>query len=322
MSKDVHLKTLRNIRRQATTDEPDVGGVEVNVGGDQAEVNHSRNRLMKAVRLGPKSSKRGHTRTHAVSGRDEDQRSRRYIGAGPKSREEGSSHQKTGPNSYTSEDTFSSVKVASVAKDERRKVRNIKADRSTAANYRHIISAPPTLIDVPIDDLPMRPFPPNDGEEVARELAIIIDAQETAPLTDDVMDLADEEPLELFKRACHALQVPVDNETVGLLVQDLRRIALTLKYVHLRPRPSEIAPYHGRVVVLESPDPYDDTPSYPSVHATIGYGLANMYAGMYPHHAEDFYQVGDTIALQRVQSGRHYPSDNEYAKMLADLILG
>jgi membrane-associated phospholipid phosphatase len=136
------------------------------------------------------------------------------------------------------------------------------------------------------------------------------------------MDLADEEPLELFKRACHALQVPVDDETVVQLVHDLRRIAITLKYVHLRPRPQEIAPYHGHVITLEQPDPYDDTPAYPSVHATIGYGLANMYAEMYPQHAQEFYQVGDTVALQRIQSGRHFPSDNEYAKMIADLILG
>lgn len=321
MSKDVHLKTLRNIRRQVSTDEPDVDGVEVNVGSDQAEIKRSKERLMKAIRLGARSSKPGHTRTHVVYGKDADQSSRRHVGAGPKSREESASHQKVGPGSYMSEDSFSSVKVASVAKDERRKVRNIKADRDTAKEYRHIIAAPPAMIAVPIESLPMHPFPPNDGEEVARELATIVEAQETAPLMDDVMDLADEEPLELFKRACHALQVPVDDETAGLLVQDLRRIALTLKYVHLRPRPAEIAPYHGRVILLETPDPYDDTPSYPSVHSTIGYGLANMYAGMYPDYAEEFYQVGDTIALQRVQSGRHYPSDNEYAKILADLIL-
>ena len=321
MSKDIHFKTLRNIRRQERTDEPDVDGAEINIGKDQIEASRTKNRLMKAIRLGPSSSKPGHTRTHVVGGADNDQRSKRYVGTGPRSREEGSSHQKVGPNSYQSEQSFSSVKVASLDKKEKRKVRNIKADKSTAINYRHIISAPPVVLDVPIDKMPMRPFPPNDGEEVIREIDAIIEAQDMAPLTDDVMDLADEEPMELFKRACHALKVPVDDETAELLVQDLRRIAITLKYVHLRPRPAEIAPYHGRLINLESMDPYDDTPSYPSVHSTIGYGLANMYANMYPQHAEEFYQVGDVIALQRVQSGRHYPSDNEYAKMLADLIL-
>ena len=321
MSSNIHLKTLRNIKRQVRTDEPDVGGREVNVGDDQVEASRTKKRIMKALRLGPKSSKPGHTRTHIVAGSDEDQRSRRYMGSGPKSREEGSSHQKVGPNSYQSEQSFSSVKVASLEKKERRKVRNIKADKSTAATYRHIITAPPVILDVPIADMPMRPYPSNDSAEVVGELDTIIETQDMAPLTDDVMELSDEEPMELFKRACHALKVPVDDGTAELLVQDLRRIAITLKYVHLRPRPSEIAPYHGRIVQLESTDPYDDTPSYPSVHATIGYGLANMYASMYPQHADEFYQVGDTIALQRVQSGRHYPSDNEYAKLLADLIL-
>jgi hypothetical protein len=153
-------------------------------------------------------------------------------------------------------------------------------------------------------------------------LDVIEDTQATQPLTESVMDLAAEEPTELFKRACHALGVPVDDHTAPMLIQDLRRIALSLKYVHLRPRPHEIAPYHNRYVILEQPDPYDDTPSYPSVQATIGYGLANMYAEMYPQFNDEFMNVGDVVALQRVQSGRHFPSDNEYAKMIADFILG
>lgn len=320
-TKDIHRDTLRSIRQQLRSDEPDVGGRETNVGEDQVETRSSKDRIMAALRLGPGSSKPEHSRTHAVAGADRDQRSGRRVAYGPNSAESASSHSKSSPNSYSTERSFSSIKVAA-ASPELRRLRALKADKSIADKYRDIISSSPAMVDIPVGQLPMTPYPQNDSAEVAREIETIVATQEAAPLTDQVMDLADEEPLELFKRACHALQVPVDDETVELLVHDLRRIAVTLKYMHLRPRPQAVAPYHGRVIVLEHPDQYDDTPAYPSVHATIGYGLANMFAEMHPQHAEEFYNVGDTVALQRVQSGRHFPSDNEYAKVIADLILG
>lgn len=320
-TRDMHRDTLLNMKRQVKSDEPDVGGRELNIEGDQVEAKRTKDRLMTAIRLGPRSSKPEHSRTHSVSGSDRDQRSARRVAYGPKSAESASAHSKVAPNAYSAESSFSSVKVAAASPDIRR-LRGLKADKSTVARYRGIIASDPAMVDVPLDQIPMTPYPPNDSEEVAREIEIIAETQDTSPLTDSVMDLAHEEPLELFKRACHALHVPVEDETVELLVHDLRRIAVTLKYVHLRPRPQALAPYHGSVVVLSQPDPYDDTPSYPSVHATIGYGLANMFAEMHPQHAEEFYNVGDTVALQRVQSGRHFPSDNEYAKVIADLILG
>ena len=318
---DMAYRTLRNIKKQVLTDEPDVGSRGVEIGDDEVERKATKSRILEAIRLGEKSSKPGHKRTHVVRGVDRDEASKRSVAFGDKSAESSSKYKKMTPNLSEESQSFSSIKVASVPGKQRRKVRAIRADRSTVKNYADIINAPPVILDVPIDSMPMLEYPSNDSDEVANELDIIIEAQETAPLTDNVMSLADEEPMELFRRACHAVGVPVDEETSRMIVQDLRRIAVTLKYTHLRPRPSEIAPYHNRYVVLDSFDPYDDTPSYPSVHATIGYGLANLYASLYPDHAEEFYSVGDTIALQRVQSGRHYPSDNEYARTIANLIL-
>jgi hypothetical protein len=318
---DMGYRTLRNIRKQIKTDEPDVGSRGVELGQDEVERKVTRARLMEAIRLGEKSSKPEHKRTHIVSGADKDEKSLRSAAFGDKSAETSNRYTKATPNSSVQSESFSSVKVAAVQKNERRKVKAIKADRTTVADYAHIINSSPLMLDVPIDEMPMLAYPSNDSEQVAEELDIIIDTQDAAPLTDAVMGLADEEPIELFRRACHAVGVPVDEETAEMLVQDLRRIAITLKYTHLRPRPSEVAPYHNRYIVLQDFDPYDDTPSYPSVHATIGYGLANMYANLYPEFAQEFNNVGDTIALQRIQSGRHYPSDNEYARVIANLVL-
>lgn len=313
--------TLRNIKKQIETDEPDVGTRGFEVGGDEIERSETQRRLLEAIRLGESSSKPGYRRTHIVRGADRDERSERFAALGDRASASGNAYKKVTPNSVSESRSFSSVKVAAVQKQERRKVKAIRADKSTAVNYADVINAPPVILDVPVDQMPMLPYPSNDSEEVQAEIDAIIETQNAAPLTESVMDLADEEPLELFRRACHAVGVAVDEETSAMLAQDLRRIAITLQYTHLRPRPSEIAPYHNRYIVLEGFDPYDDTPSYPSVHATIGYGLANMYATLYPEYADEFQNVGDVIALQRVQSGRHYPSDNEYARVLANLIL-
>jgi acid phosphatase (class A) len=318
---DMRRRTLLNIRRQLRTDEPDVGGRGVEAGEDEVETKASRDRLMRAIRLGEASSPKDYVRTHVVEGADADERSSRKVGFGPRSASTENKHVKTSPTSYSEEESYSTVKVAAKQANERRKLRAVKADKESIVRYRDAIMAPPIMLDVPIDELPMLPYPENDSPEIIQELDTIIEMQETAPLTDEVMDLSDEEPIELFVRACHAVGVPADNDTAAMLIQDLRRIALTLKYTHMRARPASIAPYHNRTVVVTDYDPYDDTPSYPSVHATIGYGLANMYATMYPDYADTFYQVGDTIALQRIQSGRHYPSDNQYAKILADLLL-
>ena len=318
---NMKYKTLRNIRKQVMTDEPDVGGLEIEVGNNEIERSINRSRLLEAIKLDAKHSKPEHTRTHIVRGKDKDEVSERLEAFGPNASESKTRYKKQAPGFVSESSSSSAVKIASVQKPERRKVRAIRADRSSVSDYVDVINAQPLLLDVPIEKIPMLKFPDNDSDEVARELDIIIEAQDTAPLTENVMSLADEEPMELFKRACDALGVPVDNETAEMLVQDLRRIAIILKYTHLRPRPSEIAPYHNRYIVLEDFDPYDDTPSYPSVHATIGYGLANMYASRYPNFADEFLNVGDTIAMQRIQSGRHYPSDNEYARAIADLLL-
>ena len=76
---DMNYLTLRNIKRQIQTDEPDVGSRGVEVGEDEIEQKATRDRLLQAIRLGERSSKRGHKRTHAVSGRDRDENSERFV---------------------------------------------------------------------------------------------------------------------------------------------------------------------------------------------------------------------------------------------------
>lgn len=265
---------------------------------------------------------------HRVRGVDTNQATRQELGIGPNQRRRESEQTRVFPGGFAHEQSFSSIKTAAAKPPElkaseelRKKVRALKANKDALPKYRPLILSEPILLDLPLDALPEVPYPPNDSATVAQELMTIRDTMDLAPLSEDVMELADEEPLELFRRACTDLRVPFDEEMVPLLVSDLRRYAMALKYVYGRPRPYELAPYYEVTILPSDVDPYEGSPSYPSIHSTIGYGVANYYKYMYPQHADAFMQVADMIAMQRVQTGHHYPSDNAYAKIVADVLL-
>jgi hypothetical protein len=265
---------------------------------------------------------------HRVRGVDQNERARQELGAGPGQRRREMEHTRVFPGGYSHEESHSSVKVAAAKTPElkavaelRAKVRNLKANKDALPKYRPLILSEPLIIDVALDALPEVPFPPNDSPIVAHELAVIRDTMDLAPVPEDVMELADEEPLELFRRVCTDLRVPFDEDIVPLLVSDLRRYAMSLKYIYGRPRPYELAPYYEVAIIPTDVDPYEGSPSYPSIHSTIGYGVANYYGYMYPQHTDAFNEVAELIAMQRVQTGHHYPSDNAYAKIIADALL-
>lgn len=261
----------------------------------------------------------------SVSGVDPDERSMREIGRGRNSAHTADAHTRTFPGGFSTSQSYSSVKVAEKApsrptdKDVLARLRGIRANNDALPRYREMILTEPLILDTPLDALPDVPFPPN--EDALSELLAIRNTMDMEPLTDLIMDLADDEPLELFRRACDEIGVSVDTEILPLIVGDLRRYAMALKYIYRRPRPLEIAPYFDVTIIPTDVDMYEGSPSYPSIHSTIGYGVARYYGHMYPQHAERFQDVAETIALQRIQSGHHYPSDNEYARVIAHALL-
>lgn len=266
-------------------------------------------------------------RVDRVRGADPDEVSARAVSRASRETQSASVHAKKLPGGFAQSQSYSSVKVAAAAatpptdKDVIAKLRKLTANTDALAKYRGLILSEPLILDIPLDQLPDVPFPRSDSPQVVIELQTIRDTMDMQPLLDDVMDLADDEPLELFRRACNDIGIPIDTELLPLIVNDLRRYAMALKYVYKRPRPFEVAPYYGMTVIPTEVDPYEGSPSYPSIHATIGYGVANYYAHMYPQHADHFRDVAETIALQRIQSGHHFPSDNEYARLIANVLL-
>tara|TARA_B100000214_G_scaffold366226_1_gene334919 strand:+ start:1275 stop:2345 length:1071 start_codon:yes stop_codon:yes gene_type:complete len=321
---NLSAEASRVMARQVREDSPGIKRPTASAAstGAEAEVSLKKKKALIAQILRDRMAKNTEHTSHKVEGTDSDEYSRKELGVGRGERRKESEHYKKSPHGYSHQQSFSQVKIAAKTSPVTRRIRGLKARKIIPDEYRGAITSEAIIVGGNIDEIPMVPYPKNDSPEAIRELHTISHIIDEEPLTEDTMELADEEPMELFKRACHALGVEVDDQIAPLLVQDLRRVAIILKYVHLRPRPYELAPYHGIGLTPSHVDNLGVTPSYPSVHSTIGYGLANFYADAYPEYANEFYNVGDTIALQRVQSGQHYPSDNSYAKVVADTLLG
>lgn len=324
-SSDLRKDIDASMRAQLRGGEPNIPRADIRVKDkdtrSEVEQKSTRNKNLLAQTLRKHLASKGEQVSHKAEGRDTDQYARREEGRGVGQRRSESEHTKVSPNSYSHQSSYSFEKTSAVQPQNKRRLRNMRADKSTAIQYKEIIASDPIVITTSLDDLPMIPFPDNAGSEVEQELMTIQNTMDSAPLLDDTMEAVDDDPMELFIRACNALGVPADEEIAPLLVEDLRRIALTLKYVHQRPRPVEIAPYHGYHIVPDYLDSYADTPSYPSMAAMIGYGLSNLYSQLYPNFRDEFYNVGDTIAVQQIQSGQHFPSDTHYAKVVADTVL-
>ena len=93
---------------------------------------------------------------------------------------------------------------------------------------------------------------------------------------------------------------------------DIHTIQLKMKYG--RKRPYEITDK------IDSVTTTDDTPSFPSGHATEAHALAKILTEKYPDKKEELEKYADKVSLSRVQMGNHYPSDIEVGKKVGHLI--
>lgn len=69
-------------------------------------------------------------------------------------------------------------------------------------------------------------------------------------------------------------------------------------------------------------DRIDQSPAYPSGHATGSRMLAEVLGLLYPDRLADLRARADDIAYHRIEAGVHYPNDIEAGRLLAMLIVG
>lgn len=69
-------------------------------------------------------------------------------------------------------------------------------------------------------------------------------------------------------------------------------------------------------------DPINDSPAYPSGHASESRVLAEVLSLLVPEKRDELRTRADEIALHRIDAGVHYPMDIDSGRLLAMLVMG
>jgi membrane-associated phospholipid phosphatase len=106
---------------------------------------------------------------------------------------------------------------------------------------------------------------------------------------------------------------------VNVAIYDAMIAAWDLKYLHKRPRPSELDP--GFSTVLANPQ----SPSYPSEHAVAAGAASAVLAYLFPGNAKFFADQAEAAGRSRLLAGVQFPSDVaaglELGRAVAELVI-
>ena len=180
------------------------------------------------------------------------------------------------------------------------------------------------LVDSLFDELKGVDMPLNDSELTKEELNEIV---EGIALLDDVENDIYLKRYKSYDRSLIQSFVTIFKQK-GVDVQeicekiffDINPLIAKLKVNYNRPRPFQLANYYKLKLF-----PYNSftahTPSFPSGHTLQAYVLMNVVGSMHPHLYKFCMGIIDDVAESRVNLGLHYPSDNDFAKEVGEVIL-
>ena len=110
-------------------------------------------------------------------------------------------------------------------------------------------------------------------------------------------------------------KLSIDEKYLHNINKDVNRIVHHVKFKFNRPRPSQVSD------VKPTPNEGGYSPSYPSGHTTQATVMAGLLSRIYPEHSSEFAKIADSIGLNRVRAGLHYPSDHRAGQALGMEIL-
>ena len=160
--------------------------------------------------------------------------------------------------------------------------------------------------------------PPKDDSQTTRmELEEIQRTIDEAKLPKSILKVANLEPLRLFYSLAKQKGIDPLEDEAQQVADDYTKLSFELKFKFKRRRPYEVKKEHDVEFAHHKTDT-SESPSYPSGHAMMGYGVAEFYKSKYPEMADEWENIADIIAHSRVQMGVHYPSDIKAAKSAVD----
>ena len=167
----------------------------------------------------------------------------------------------------------------------------------------------------------LNPPPKDDSEAHQKEIEELKDMQkllDNETLT-NAIEAQDKNLLAPFERYMRDNDLDVDREDLAKLNKDISTIVHKFKFLFNRRRP------HQASNIEEFENIAGKSPSYPSGHSTNAAVMGELFADMFPEHAEEFKKIGNEIGVNRVVSGLHYPTDHmaglELARQIIPLVV-
>lgn len=109
--------------------------------------------------------------------------------------------------------------------------------------------------------------------------------------------------------------------TTGNIINDVLPLVTKLKYFFNRPRPYQLAYYHGNMPLFPYFSHFVSSPSYPSGHSTLAIVTGHVLGNHYPNSWQVMQDFVVEVQESRVLLGVHFPSDNVMAQLTAKQII-
>ena len=103
---------------------------------------------------------------------------------------------------------------------------------------------------------------------------------------------------------------------IDRIMNDLGGLVMQLKVFYNRPRAYQVA-YYTKQNFNPSATISGNSPAYPSGHSTQSWFMGLYVSGLFPQQKNKIMRLASDIADTRLALGVHYPSDQEFGKMIA-----
>jgi len=150
----------------------------------------------------------------------------------------------------------------------------------------------------------------NNYPDSINESKIVLKKMETPDW--EFFKKSDKSPRKPFIDYLEKNNLEYDSKELQKIIDDTYPVIIALKKYYNRPRPQQV---NSQIKAAKSKTA--QTPAYPSGHTIQAYVIAKHLTKKYPLKRFKFYSIAKRISDSRVSVGLHYPSDNEYAKLLS-----
>ena len=182
------------------------------------------------------------------------------------------------------------------------------------------------VLKIDFDKVPIVKPSENSSISTKEELDFIKSFQEQWSPSEDLLKKCDDYPSKIVMDF-HDKVYGGDGEkeyNIIPVMEDVNVFIMRMKMFYKRARPYQLSEYHGVDIHFDKKIQHKgtaNTPSYPSGHTASAFLTANICSYFKPEAGKEFLRIAEAVGKSRIKEGVHFPSDNEYSRLLVDQVL-